>query len=80
MKQGTTVVSASLPIFIADIIDLTKKGWEVHPDYEPNQGPILYECLMVREPTPEQTAEDNKPSRAEILAKARAAKAAKADA
>ena len=76
MKQEKHVTSTSLPAFVIECLQLQKQGYELHEEFLPAQFGPQYECTMVRTATPEQLAHDAKPTRAEILAKARAAKAA----
>lgn len=80
-KQETVILSYSLPDFIYKIDEHRQAGWEFHKDHEPGVFGFTYECHMIRNATDDQLEKDqteaNKPSRAEILAKARAAKAAK---
>ena len=76
MKQEKIVISTSLPSFVLECLELKGKGYEIDPDFLPAQFGTQYECTMVRIATEEQLAHDAKPTRAEILARARAAKAA----
>jgi len=84
MKQTKVVLAHSLQTFIFALDALRQDGWEFDPEMPPNVYGYIYEGGMIRLPTDDQLAKDeadaNKPSRAEILAKARAAKKAKADA
>lgn len=81
IKQHKVVLQNSLPAFIFAIDELRQEGWEFDPEMLPTTYGFSYEAGMVREITSEQLEQEqveaNKPSRAEILAKARAAKAAR---
>ena len=81
-KQVAIVASHSLIAFTAEILEKAKQGWDFDFEMLPVQGIHMYECAMVRYPTKEELQRDadalGKPSRADILAKARAAKAEKA--
>jgi hypothetical protein len=82
MKQVETVVAYTLDEFIEGIVEKVKQGWDIDRDKSPILYGFIYECGLVRDATQIQldkdAAELAKPTRAEILAKARAAKAAKA--
>ena len=64
------------------IQEMVEEGWDVDPERPMSQLGFMWECWFIRDVTDEQLqaeAEDaDKLSRAEILAKARAAKAEKA--
>ena len=62
-----------------EIQELVREGWEIDPDYPLDHLGFGLECRMIRDPDAAQLAADAaKPlSRAEILAKAREAKANK---
>lgn len=77
MTQRTTIVEKSLERLKMEEDRLTKEGWVRDPAIPLSAFLFSYELGMMRDPTPEQVAKENKPSRAEILAKARAAKAEK---
>jgi hypothetical protein len=78
IKQHTVVLCRSLAEFVYTIDEYRQAGWLFDPDMPPVEFAFQYECGMIREVTEEQIEQENKPSRADILAKARAAKAAKA--
>lgn len=75
--QTTTVFTHSLPSLVEEVVRLTKDGWELDPNFPADTFGFSYHVGMIRSATPEQLAKDAKPSRAEILANARAAKAEK---
>lgn len=77
MNQEQTVIVSSPEAMGFKIQELVQKGWTINPNHPVSQLNFQWECGFIRNATPEQIAEDNKPSRAEILAKARATKAAK---
>ena len=81
MKQNETIVEYALGTFVQKIVDKIKQGWDIDPNNPASIYGFHHECGLVRDATNEQlesdAAELAKPSRAEILAKARAAKAAK---
>lgn len=68
-------------VLILKIQDLILDGWLVDEDRPLNQVGFYWECAMVRDSTEAQRlkdeAERGKPSRADILKKAREAKAEK---
>lgn len=69
------VANPNLEIFISELIDLVKQGWEIDPSNPPAQWGYMYECTMLRD---EDIVDPPAPmTRAEILAKARAARANK---
>jgi hypothetical protein len=73
-----TIVNMNLSQFVQDVADATLQGWDVDPGKPAEQWGLLYEVGMVL--NDERASEYvEKPSRAEILQKARAAKAAKAE-
>lgn len=80
-KQTKNVTEYNLHNFIQSILKEAKKGWEIDESNPPAFYGMMYETGMVREATDDQldadAAELAKPSRAEILADARAKKAAK---
>lgn len=80
MRQEKLVSSPSLPAFVIECMDHATQGWKVDPERIPAQFGFLHECYLIRDASALQIEHDEKeaakPSRAEILAKARAAKAA----
>lgn len=75
MKTSKPVLDPNLGVFVQQVIDLAKQGWELDPQYPPSLLGFYYETMMVRDesivdPPP-------KPTMAEVAAKGRAAKAAK---
>lgn len=80
-KQQQTILCGSLQEFVFTIDELRRDGWEFDPDMPPIEYAFKYECGLIRNASEQQIQKDQaiegKPSRAEILAKARAAKAAK---
>ena len=75
MKQTKVILQYNLQTFIKEITDSVNNGWEIDDNDPPDVWGTAYECRMVRE---DEVAEEIRISRAEILHKARAAKAAKA--
>jgi hypothetical protein len=77
MKIHKAVLNPNLGLFVTEVAALAKEGWELDPAFPPGLFGYHYECQMLRDeaivdpPAP--------PTRAEILAKARAAKKAKED-
>lgn len=73
-EEKDVVLCNSLAEFVFRIDEMRQNGWEFDPEMPPVVYGFSYEAGFKR------PAKDNgKPSRAEILAKARAAKAAKKD-
>lgn len=81
--QQTVVTAHTLHDFIFMIVDLLGEGWEFVDDSPPTTYGFMYECALTRNPTQKQLdtdlARSSKKTRSEILAIARAAKAAKAN-
>lgn len=77
-EQTTVVLDPSLLDFTTQVIDLAREGWELDEENPPRMVGFMYEAHMWRDPTEEQRNAQPPLSRAEILAKARAAKAEKA--
>lgn len=72
----TVVQNANLQMFVSDVVQLAKDGWDLDQENPPVQLAWIYEAQLLRpakETDPEKVA-----ARAKILEKARAAKAAKA--
>lgn len=72
----TVVQNANLQMFVSDVVQLAKDGWDLDQENPPVQLAWIYEAQLLRparETDPEKLA-----ARARILEKARAAKAAKA--
>lgn len=74
LKNSKQILSNNLEDFVVQIINEVENGWELDPNYPPGMFFHSYECGLVRD---SEIQEEIKRSRAEILAKARAAKAAK---
>lgn len=74
MKQTRTILTPSLYVFAYELQEAIQQGWEIDGDTPPTTFGIVYECGLMREVDEGFT---EKPTRAEILAKARAAKKAK---
>jgi len=76
-KTLKTVVNPNLEVFVAELMELAINGWELDMNQPPAQYGLLYEAHVLQDTDkivpPAMT-------RAEITAKARAAKAAKAKA
>lgn len=77
MKISKQVCHDNLIVFIQQIVDLALQGWEVDERNPPMLLGYLYECQMLRDE--EVVDPPPKPTRAEILAKAREAKKAKSE-
>lgn len=79
-----TILSSALQDFVFRIDEARQEGWEFDANSPPTVYGFTYEAAMWRDATEEQLENDAieaaKPSRGEILAKARAAKAEKAKA
>lgn len=75
MKLSKTIQNPNLELFIREVIEATSQEWEIDPKNPPQMYGFYYETIMLRD---EEIADEVKASRAEILARARAAKAAKA--
>lgn len=69
------IANANLEVFIAEIVEATKQGWDIDPKFPPGLFGFYYETWVERD---ESIVDEPKLSKAESLAKARAAKAAKA--
>lgn len=74
MKVNKTVMDANLVVFVQQVVELAKEGWEMDETNPPALYGFYYECKMLKE---ESEIEEPKKTRAEILADARAAKKAK---
>lgn len=77
-EQTTVVLQHTLHEFIFEIDSLRQDGWEFDEQSPPTTVGFMYEAQMWRNPTDIQRAAGPKLTRSEILANARAAKAAKA--
>lgn len=77
-KQSYVLIKSSPATLGFALQELVQEGWEIDPQYPVTQLGFDWEVTMTRTPTNKQLADDlAKPlSRAEILTKARAAKAA----
>lgn len=76
MMTTKPILSPNLGIFCQTLVDHAKQGWDIDSAHPVDLYGYMYECQMVRDedildPPP-------KPTRAEILAKARAARGKKA--
>lgn len=69
------IAHANLEIFIAEIVEATKQGWDIDPKFPPGLFGFYYETWVERD---ESIVDEPKMTKGEALAKARAAKAAKA--
>lgn len=82
IKQHEVVLSNSLPVFVAECIEMSKLGYEIDPDMIPTQIGYAYEAGFIREATTEQLWADAekaaKPTPQERMAHARAVRAEKA--
>jgi hypothetical protein len=80
-KQTKQITEYNMVTFIQAIVDASKEGWKIDENNPPAFYGRIYEVILERNASDEQLAADAaelaKPSRAEILAKARAAKKAK---
>jgi hypothetical protein len=76
MNVTKSVLNPNLQVFVEEIVQHVKDGWEIDPQMPPTMLGYWYETIMVRD---ESIVDPVKVSRAEILAKARAAKKAKAE-
>jgi hypothetical protein len=80
-KQSKEVQAYSLHDFVQEVLDHVENGWKIASHSLPTFYGRLYVVEMERDASDEQVAKDKaeleKPSRAEILADARAKKAAK---
>lgn len=74
-RQTKAIVEYGLPTFVKAILDACEDGWEVDFDNPPCTWGTTYEAHLTRSA---DITDEQRLSRAEILAKARAAKAAKA--
>jgi hypothetical protein len=82
--QSTVILEPSLPLFILKIDEHRREGWEFIPDVPPATWGFSYECHLQRFRSAEELVADAKavadalkPTREEILVKAREAKALK---
>lgn len=73
-KVSKTIQDPNLIVFINDIVAAVKDGWELDDQNPPGLYGFYYEVQLLKD---ENLIEPPKPSRAEILANARATKAAK---
>lgn len=75
MKQTKSILTPSIYVFAYELQEAILDGWEIDGDVPPVTWGIAYEVGLMRE------VDENAPklTRAEILARAREAKAAKAD-
>lgn len=84
IEQKEVVLCNSLSEFVYRIDEMRQNGWEFDPEMPPVVYGFSYEAGFMRAISDKQHAEEvaelNKPTRADILAKARAAKAAKKEA
>lgn len=71
------VQNPNLIVFINEIVEATAQGWKLDEQNPPNLYGYFYETHLLM---PENEVPEVKPSRAEILGNARAAKKAKAQA
>lgn len=82
-KQEVAILEYNPGTMSLKIQEMVEAGWSVDPDRPLVQLGFTWECWFIRDASDEQLAIDAdaaaKPSRAEILAKARAAKAEKAE-
>lgn len=69
-----TIIDPNLITFVDQIVDAAKEGWQVDPTNPPMLRGFSYHTVMLM---PENEVPEPTLSRAEILANARAAKAAK---
>ncbi len=76
-EQTVQVLEHSLAEFIFAIDELRRDGWEFYPQDPPNTFGFAYIANLWRNPTDIQREAGPKQTREEILAKARAALAAK---
>lgn len=77
MNATKVIVNPNLQLFIEELIQHVKDGWEVTAQMPPTLVGYWYEVHVERD---ESIVDEPKLSRAEILANARAAKKAKAEA
>jgi len=75
VKQTKVILQYNLQTFIQEILESVENGWELDQNDPPCVWGTSYECRMTRA---DDVPEEYKITRAEILHKARAAKAAKA--
>lgn len=75
-EQTKEILSHSLIGFSQELVDLAADGWQLDEDNMPSMHGFMYVAHLWRNPTEEQRNAQPKLSRPEILAKARAAKAA----
>lgn len=74
MKTTKIIVTPSLYVFAFELQQAIQEGWEIDGECPPAAWGLVYECGLMRE------VDENAPqkmSRSDILAKARAARAAK---
>lgn len=76
MIKKCEVLEASLLTFMEEVKGLWNDGWEIDPDVPPHMFAFQYKVGMVKEVFSEEELVQ-KETRAEILARARAAKAAR---
>lgn len=70
------IAHANLGIFVSEVIAAVKLGWELDPAFNVALYGYYYEAQLLRDPS---ITDEPKMTAAESLAKARAAKKAKAD-
>lgn len=74
MKNSKAILTGNLESFIVQILEAVDEGWELDPSNPPTMLGYNFECIMLRD---SGIMDEIKRTRAEILASARAAKAAK---
>lgn len=79
MRQDQVIFNGSVVEFGFQLQELIQDGWEINPDFPVQPLAFGLECALFRDATAEQLAKDGqpRPTRAEILQRARDAKAAK---
>lgn len=76
MPKATKVIqSPNLAEFVKLVVEASRDGWEIDDMNPPSLYGYFYETVLLKD---ENDVEPPKPTRAEILAKARASKAQKA--
>jgi hypothetical protein len=74
MKNSKAILTGNLESFVVQILEASDEGWEIDPSNPPTMLGYNFECIMLRD---SDIKDEAKLTRAEILANARAAKAAK---
>ena len=74
MKNSKAILTGNLESFVVQILEAADDGWELDPSNPPAMLGYNFECIMLRD---SDIKDEVKLTRAEILANARAAKAAK---